>query len=510
MATAVPSPEMSSGGGVPQSVLSGKPQLAFAASAASTTPTGPAPPTLTTPPIAAKLPVTDSNTSLVSSSAGNLNSGFGSSQLLYLRQQAPLIIVHPPEEDGDEPSISFAPNEKVSGLPNPGKTRVQSALNATLQVFMAVPEMTEELPFASSIDSVQRFVSTVRYVHCEASKVADLSSVDLDWWREVSGLPKKEDPLDDNIETISDYEKVSRGLVDKVLGHCRIGRKFLSEKKSPDAPKTLRNKDSTQFFSASSLLSDTDSIVDLDADAKPSKAAKAEDEDDGTARVIALPLQDYGENETIGVIALLNKVLGLQPQPTFFFGYGSGMGGGGSGLVRNSIFASDISKTTPSTPSSGPSAAASSNSGSGATTRGRSGTLNSKPAGPSYKFIKLPELLVLSFKRPLSQQQAGVYHRTAVEMPMDLDLGFAFDTAGAKRRDQQLNQTSSGKERSTFYKLHGFVTQTEGRFLAYTRSLGGYKWYKCEDEVVAEADLGARVASKGVLLALYRLQEKRH
>ncbi|KAJ3206415.1 hypothetical protein HDU67_008175 [Dinochytrium kinnereticum] len=441
---------------------------------------------------------------------------------------SPLIIVHPPLEDGDEPSISFAANDQLSGLPNGRRTRVQSALNSTLQVFMAVPEMTEELPFSSSNECVQKFVSTVRYIHCEASNVAEPVRVDLNWWRDLAGLPRSQDVAeDDMIESVAEYEKVGRSLLDGVLGICRIGRRFISERKveAPVVPKSstpaassIRRKDSFDTFSASSLMNDADPPTASGSDDVGFRASEIGGKDEGggaaaaaekekgsvgsllnvgeSPYMLTLPLDGFSETETVGVISLLNKTLGLQTQPTFFFGYGGGGAGGlgGAGLVRNSIFASELSRgpnvTSPSTPTPLPTRSARSNS-----------IPKPPPPGPTIRFTKLPELLVLSFKRPLSSAQPGVYHRTTVEMPMDLDLGFAMDAVAVKRGQ---------KEKNTFYKLHGFVTQTEGRFLAYTRSLGGFKWFKCEDEVVVEADLGARVASKGVLLALYRLQEKRH
>ncbi|KAJ3307936.1 hypothetical protein HDU76_004239 [Blyttiomyces sp. JEL0837] len=86
---------------------------------------------------------------------------------------------------------------------------------------------------------------------------------------------------------------------------------------------------------------------------------------------------------------------------------------------------------------------------------------------------------------------------------MDLDLGFAMDP---KAPPPPPSAGNSAALKSTFYWLHGFVTQTEGRFLTYTRLRGGSTWFKCEDEVVNEADLGARVSSKGVVMAVYRLQ----
>ncbi|KAJ3104679.1 hypothetical protein HDU97_008955 [Phlyctochytrium planicorne] len=470
------------------------------------------PPTTSSPsPSAIASSLSTSNPQLGLGSASSLSSQISTFQ----PPTVPIIIVHPPHEDGEEPSISFAPNETLSGLPNEKKTRVQSALNSTLQVFMALPEMTEELPFSSSSEYVQRFVSTVRYVHCEASKVADSNLVDLDWWRDLAGLPVSDEPADDAIESIKDYEKISRSLLDGVLGPCRIGRKFVSDRKV-EAPAPIpkpKSKKNDLFFSASSLADDSEPETkdsppkdsgefrasDL-LDEGPAAAAEKDKGSTGSLNIgesphmLTLPIGDYGENETVGVIALLNKTLGLAPQPTFFFGYGnsnSGGGGGGSGLARNSIFASELSK--PSSSSAAPG-------------RSTSPTKPTQPATPTVRFTKLPDLLVLSFKRPLTKSSPPLYHRTAVEMPMDLDLGFALDTSASRRG----SGGSSRKEKNTFYKLHGFVTQTEGRFLAYTRSLAGVKWYKCEDDVVAEADLGARVASKGVLLAVYRLQEKKH
>ena len=68
--------------------------------------------------------------------------------------------------------------------------------------------------------------------------------------------------------------------------------------------------------------------------------------------------------------------------------------------------------------------------------------------------------------------------------------------------------TRTGKDRDrTFYRLHGFVTHSGGHFLCYTRVWGGSEWFRCDDERIADVELGVRVESRGVVLAVYRLQD---
>ncbi|KAH6568480.1 hypothetical protein BASA62_005468 [Batrachochytrium salamandrivorans] len=96
------------------------------------------------------------------------------------------------------------------------------------------------------------------------------------------------------------------------------------------------------------------------------------------------------------------------------------------------------------------------------------------------------------------------YHATTIELPLELDLGFYLDPAATMpahagfRKDSRI---------PTFYRLHGFVTQSQAHFMTYTRLRGGLPWFKCDDSVISSVDLGSRIASKGVMVALYRMQD---
>ncbi|KAJ3279785.1 hypothetical protein HDU76_009398, partial [Blyttiomyces sp. JEL0837] len=184
-------------------------------------------------------------TSQKSSSASLLQHRQQSARRLIRQESSvPEIIVFPPEEDADEPSISYAPNDHLSGLPNPRKKRVQSCLNATLQLFISLPEMTDDLPVASRSDIIRQFVDTVLTLHCVAEKVATPDMLELDWWRDMAGLPAKldasnkdepvsvnasEDDLEDSFTQIEDYERVPKSLLENVLLPCKIGKRFSFE-----------------------------------------------------------------------------------------------------------------------------------------------------------------------------------------------------------------------------------------------------------------------------------------
>ncbi|KAI9353000.1 hypothetical protein DFJ73DRAFT_658902 [Zopfochytrium polystomum] len=438
-----------------------------------------------------------------SSSSLAVNSARSSRSVRRHDSNVPEIIVFPPEEDFDEPSISYAPNDLLSGLPNPGKTRVVSLLNATLQLFIALPEITEELPVASANDSIQQFVATVMRLHCEAEKIASPDMLELDWWREIAGLPSADaakDDLphgsdesdcsprtlstsssDDSFEAVENYERVASALIDEILLPCRIGRRFRSEKIG-----------SHNSLNGSSPTISSDSL-------SPS------------THLLSIPLDAYSESETVGLIALIHEALGIpQPRPFYFGGRTSPAPGvssttSSSPFRPGSIFANVSISDSPRPPPS-----------LSTTSRPRSPTRSSPLAPkpdpatapkPKTMFTDLPALLTISFRRGSSSGAPETFHRTAVELPMDIDLGFALDARGPRRRPVDNTSGLTKKHApSTFYRLHGFATQTGGRFLTYTRLRGGNTWYKCEDETVTEADLGARVSSKGVVMALYRLQ----
>jgi hypothetical protein len=110
--------------------------------------------------------------------------------------------------------------------------------------------------------------------------------------------------------------------------------------------------------------------------------------------------------------------------------------------------------------------------------------------GSHVKFMSLPHYLFVIFDRP---RKDDGYHSVTIEMPMDLDLG------------RFLHKKESNQR--TFYRLHGFVTQTNGHFLTYTRNHASWQWFRAEDEKILDVDLDGCICSKGVMLAAYKLKE---
>ncbi|KAJ1560361.1 hypothetical protein HK405_007376 [Cladochytrium tenue] len=521
----------------------------------------------------------------------------------------PEIIVFSPEEELDEPSISCAPNNCLVGLPNPTKSRVVSLLNATLQLFVAVPEMTDELPAAPADETVRQFVETAIYLLCEAEGAATADAVSLSWWRTLAGLPS---PLrvedggviggtgeDDSLDTVRDYGRPAHVLIENILLPCRIGRRFASKKavdgvivpadprsprteqqqldaitsRDPRSPRTEQQQldaitsrgnlssglpssplvapketpgakaaattDSVAAAAASVPLS-ASNIAALRAGAGGFAAAAEKDRasleslrDGGAAahspHVLSISLTTHDENETVGLIPLLYDLLGIRQPPRFFFGgspapfgsrsrsFSSTSSSSSSPFKSGSIFAGMPGAAAEAAPfARGAAAAAAARPASPLTVASPP-----QPEKPRTLFARLPHFLVIEFERELLRDSSPTFRRTAVELPMDLDLGFATDskaTTTSQPGRQQDKQQSKGtgvpgggraaaaQPASTFYKLHGFMTQTEGRFLTYTRLRGQNGWFRCEDEDVAPADLVGRVVSKGVVMALYRLQ----
>ena len=119
------------------------------------------------------------------------------------------------------------------------------------------------------------------------------------------------------------------------------------------------------------------------------------------------------------------------------------------------------------------------------------------PPGNAPKFFKqLPHFFAVIFHRP----KKTLFHATAMELPFEWDAGRLLDPLAAK-------PLANGVQ-CTFYKLHGFVTQAQGKYVTYTRTRGGQQWYRCCDENITKIELNIRVSSKGVLMAIYRLQDK--
>ncbi|KAJ3054766.1 hypothetical protein HDU99_007703 [Rhizoclosmatium hyalinum] len=189
---------------------------------------------------------------------------------------------------------------------------------------------------------------------------------------------------------------------------------------------------------------------------------------------VTLPLEKYAEHESVALVDLLRSHFGI-PQPAQFY-----FGGNTSGSTKNLIF-------------SNPDLSAKSTSAS---------------QQQQKLLTKVPTLLPLLFHRPLSASK-NVFHRTSVEVPLEIDIGFLVhpQTLVAAQKEHRCNHRVG-----TYFRLYGFVTQTEGRFITYTRcgSIWGEDlFWKCEDEVVSgPIELGTRVNSKGIVIALYRAEIK--
>ncbi|KNC98266.1 uncharacterized protein SPPG_06664 [Spizellomyces punctatus DAOM BR117] len=368
----------------------------------------------------------------------------------------PEVIVFPPqEEEMNEPCISYAPNESLQGLPNPHRSKPRSVLNAMLQLFTCLPNLNEELPVAAKLPNIAEFVKMVRKFQCdgneeELARVAPAELVELNWWREACGLPSEDHAPHVQNMIVPDVEKVTRAMLDDVLGRTRFGRRF--EMGLVDAPHPANLQAKGYGNAAIALKGRTDSAVDV----LDSGSARQE-----TTSLLTIPLADYNDQETVSLISLLNNRFG-HAVATFFFG----------GPFSNRSLLSNLSSAFRS-PDSSP--------------------LSTPNATPDrqIRFTRLPHYLTIHLQRPVVN--GGSYHAPPIELPLEVDLGFYLEN---RHSDQK-----------TFYRLHGFVTQTGGHFLTYTRLRGGSRWFKCQDELVQEVELGTRVESKGVVLVIYRLQE---
>ncbi|KAI9101818.1 hypothetical protein DFS34DRAFT_577609 [Phlyctochytrium arcticum] len=381
----------------------------------------------------------------------------------------PQVIVYPPqEEDMNEPCISFAPNDTVPGLPNPRKTRSRSALNALLQLVMSLPNLNEELPLAAKLPHVADFVSMVRKIQSHAVeevKVISDSVLQLDWWYQQAGL-KESGESDD---WVADVERVAGILLNDVLANTRFGKRFETNNARLDTNDR------------------TDSGLGL--------ADNEEDIRHHSTRMLTLSLHDHTTEETVSLVSLLNQRLG-HAVATFFFG-----GQMTNTSLKRVASAAKLRQSPMSSPLTTPRFDDDAES-------------HTKTTPPEPKrqmtFTRLPHFFLFSLHRPLvttptsshlssTPSPTHTYHPVPTELPAEIDLGFYVD---------QSSPTPPDASQHTFYRLHGLVTQSDGMFLTYTRLQGGSTWFKCMDEVVQDVDLGTRIESKGVVFALYRMQER--
>ncbi|KAJ3162094.1 hypothetical protein HDU86_005792 [Geranomyces michiganensis] len=396
----------------------------------------------------------------------------------------PEVIVYPPaEEDYSEPCISYAPNDLLLGMPNPSRSKPRSALNALLQLFISLPLLNEELPAASKFPIVAKFVTMMRSLHGEVfddaenkSRVAPQSIVEMNWWTEAARLPRDDDPIGENL-LVDDLNRAINALHEGVFVKTRFGQRFkigLVEMPHPTArpPLSASTRAETPPMEPATTDKESPSSPSLPPPQPPRPTYD-------TNHLLTVSLAPYADTETVTLVSLLNARLG-HTVATFFFG---------GGVRRRSI----LQQTSyPSPPAAASGAAENAPATSRSVTASPFATTHPTP-DRQIKFSKLPHFLTIYLDRPIDYARS-IYHNVTVEMPTEIDLGFYLE-----------NRNSDQK---TFYRLHGFVTQIEGHYLTYTRLRGASRWFKCDDEKVTEVNLGTRVESRGVVLVIYRLQER--
>ncbi|KAI8928838.1 hypothetical protein BC831DRAFT_446776 [Entophlyctis helioformis] len=417
--------------------------------------------------------------------ASRLLSKASLASLASIASSVPSIVIHPPlEEAFSEPCLSYAPDETIKPLANPAASNPISAINALLQLFVALPEINQELPLTSPDPSVAAFASLVHILHLEPDTHLEPAEIiaHIDSW-----LPHASLALDNPSSVPTDFEQIPHRLLQSVLLKTRFGRRFdFALTDSSDAPSRSAHPSPLSQHAADA---DTGPRSDMDAD------IDGTDSDPALHAILRLDTSGYGTSETVPLLTLLNKRFGHSPA-TLFFG---GSIGEPPSVASNAAAAS---------PGSAVAAASFANK-----------PLSHFTTKPAIQFAVLPHFLLLSIDRPLLDPPTSEarYHNPAVELPLEVDLGFFYDPTaqvplqqfvapGASGRGRRASSSSGGRA-PTFYRLHGFVTQANGHFLTYTRIRGGGTWFKCDDGDVGLMDLGQRVASKGIMLALYRLQD---
>ncbi|KAJ2994260.1 hypothetical protein HDV02_001729 [Globomyces sp. JEL0801] len=119
-------------------------------------------------------------------------------------------------------------------------------------------------------------------------------------------------------------------------------------------------------------------------------------------------------------------------------------------------------------------------------------------AEPFTKITSLPHFLIVLFYRGKPEN----LNTTSVELPMEMDMGkYLAENA------QKPSKSHFYKGSATFYRLHGFLTQKDLNFMTYTRLRSGKKWFRAQDKQVDQVDLGHRIESQGLAVAIYRLQD---
>ncbi|TPX55420.1 hypothetical protein PhCBS80983_g05324 [Powellomyces hirtus] len=417
----------------------------------------------------------------------------------------PEVFVHPPaEEDMNEPCISYAPNDMCLGMPNPHQSKPRSALNAILQAFTCLPGLNEELPAASKHPLVADFVTMMRTLHADESnhphdqpRVAARELVEMRWWIEDARLPRDDDPVGKDL-LVDDFDLAVRALLDNVFVKTRFGQRFkigLVDAPHPDVLKKIPPTPRPPPLGDGAPTAPPGSTQRNDSAVEMPPLTTYE-----TNHLLTISLAHYSDTDTITLVSLLNDRFG-HAVATFFFGGAFK----NRSLLHNfpsprsgSHAAPGPPATTPSTTTTAPPPPPPTTTATTATPTSSSPfTCPTPHPDRQIKFSHLPHFLTIHLDRPIvtpTPPKKPIYHNPTVELPTEIDLGFYLDN---RHSDQK-----------TFYRLHGFVTQTEGHFLTYSRLRGGHRWFKCDDETVVQVNLGTRVESRGVMLVIYRLQER--
>eukprot|EP00842_Homolaphlyctis_polyrhiza_P006561 jgi/Hompol1/6906/HPOL_002390-RA len=320
----------------------------------------------------------------------------------------------------------------------------------SIVVVAALPEVHNELPVASTEVAVSDFSKLLQQLHLagDRDEAGELNHSELlsylGWLADIL-------PLDASY-VVPEFPKVVHALLDSVLLKTRFGMRFafkLAHRDSVDDPASAEAAASGIYRSA-----------------VPHRHPLAEGSIPGETShaLLHLDLSPHSPSETVSLIPLLNSR--FRHHPATLFGQANPT--------------SQIPNTYPSSSSS--------------------------DEHPTL-FTILPHFLTISFDRKVLDPPArdAKYHSTTVELPLEIDLGFYLDPRAPPPVIHMARGGRSGS--ATFYRLHSFVTQANGKYLCYTRLRGGNEWYRCADENISVVDLGSRVASKGIMLAIFRLQD---
>ncbi|KAJ3350424.1 hypothetical protein HDU83_009709 [Entophlyctis luteolus] len=354
-----------------------------------------------------------------------------------------MIVIHSPDEAHEEPCLSYGAPDDFAVIPNPTRLRHVSLVASVLQL----------LPLDS------RFAGT----------------------NESSHSTKNADSVE-SVASVSCYEDVISFLFREAVVPSKLGKRFIMESETtlpPDTPAIKIPNEVNDGSDSENSRNVAEAAEKHKIDSRGSSlnaslsnglnvSQNALASNPPPPFYLSFSLSDYAEHESVDVVTLLRKHFGFKPIPQFFFG--------GRPQSRT-----DANRTV--------------------------------APGETTLLKLLPTLLLLVFNRPLSYEngsripdgKAPHFHRTSVELPTELDIGFLAAPNAA---------THSSPRPRTFFRLHAFVTQTDARFLVYARNCtaasnsgSGEFWKINDDGSVAEegVDLGARVCSKGVVAAVYRV-----